>query len=123
MFLYLCFQYSNWILSPPTLSLDECGKFTANCGQRTPATNVLSPTLVIDEKKLSSHLKITKQGVKVIRIEIYDVEQFRSTEESMCRCNAELCAQHVVANVYSDDVYTRIKDILKSIDNSLFTIL
>lgn len=75
------------------------------------------------KKTLSSFLKTHATGVKVIRIEIYDASQFSNLEKSICKCNAELCAQHVVEDIYSDNVYIKIRDLLKSMNNSLYVSL
>lgn len=70
------------------------------------------------KKKLASSIKIETLGAKVIRIEIYDADQFDNFQKSVCHCNAEICAQHIVQNVFSDDIYIQVKDILKSIDTN-----
>lgn len=82
------------------------------------------PTAVIPplvKNKLTSCIKTTVQGVKVIRIEVYNADQFSSIEDSTCKCRAEICAQHVVNNFYSDHIYMKVRDILKSMDNSMYT--
>lgn len=70
-------------------------------------------------KQLSSCVKYTTSGVKLIRIEVYDAEQFDNAEKTICHCNAHLCAQHVVSNIFTDDIYVRVKDILRSIQNNV----
>lgn len=74
-----------------------------------------------DKKMMSTYFKITTPGSKVIRIEIYNADQFENAEKSMCRCNAEVCVQHVVKNAATDNIYPRVKDIIKCIDNTLYT--
>ncbi|PZC85652.1 uncharacterized protein LOC124644834 [Helicoverpa zea] len=54
--------------------------------------------------------KLTR-GAKIIRIEIYDTENFPDHISSLCNCDAELCVQHVVKNVFMDDVYKSVKEI------------
>lgn len=79
--------------------------------------------LTSEKKMLSSYFKTIVHGSKVIRIEIYDASQFSNAEDSLCKCNAELCVQHVVENVYCDNIYTRVRDILKYMDNTVYTSL
>lgn len=74
------------------------------------------------QKKLTSSIRTATIGSKVVRIEIYDADQFDDSTKSVCNCNAEICAQHVVQNIFSDNIYTRVKDILKSIETSLLSL-
>lgn len=74
----------------------------------------------IEAKRLTSSLKTTVLGRKVIRVEIYNANQFSSMDESACRCHAEICAQHVVSNIHLDQIYPRIREILKCMDNKMF---
>lgn len=114
---FIFFQYSDWILSPP---------ITPNV-QNVVGCDVYESTLssnnILKSKLLASSLKTTTRGSKVIRIEIYDASQFQNVEKSVCKCNAEMCAQHVVENIYSDNIYAKVRDILKSLDNSLYVTL
>lgn len=55
------------------------------------------------------------KGRKVIRIEIYDADQFDNVQKSTCNCSAEICVQHVVENIGSDNIYCRIKDLIQLI--------
>lgn len=112
MFTY--FQYSPWVLSPPvTASPADFQQIEA-----PQQSNTLPP--FVKNKLLTSCLKTSANGLKVIRIEIYDADQFSSTEDSTCKCSAEICAQHVVSNFYSDPIYIRIREILKSMENSMY---
>lgn len=74
---------------------------------------------VVKTKMLTSSLKTSLLGLKVIRIEIYRADQFENSEDSSCRCKAEICAQHVVSNYYSDHIYSKVREILKSMDSSI----
>ncbi|PZC79894.1 hypothetical protein B5X24_HaOG215658 [Helicoverpa armigera] len=47
---------------------------------------------------------------KIIRLQIYDVEEFQ--ESASCNCEASVCAQYVVENIFNDDVYKSARDIL-----------
>lgn len=85
--------------------------------------SVDTPVNVIESRNLSSSFKITSSGKKVIRIEIYDAVQFDSVEKSICRCNARLCTQHVVQDLASDNIYHRIREIIKCIDNNFYKAL
>lgn len=70
-------------------------------------------------KKIASSIRMSSYGAKIIRIEIYDADHFENLEKSVCHCNAEVCGQHVVQNMFTDNIYERVKDILKSIGTSL----
>uniref|UniRef100_A0A1E1VYT9 Uncharacterized protein n=1 Tax=Pectinophora gossypiella TaxID=13191 RepID=A0A1E1VYT9_PECGO len=59
-------------------------------------------------------------GLKIIRIEIYDADKIENAvEHSMCKCDAELCVQHVVKNILLDDVYKGTRDVINKIEESL----
>lgn len=58
-------------------------------------------------------------GGKVIRIEIYDAEKFSDSESSQCKCDADLCIQHVVKNTCMDNIYNSVKDIVVKISDSM----
>lgn len=90
--------------------------------QNVQANAIYSPT-TIESKMLTASLKTSIRGMKLIRIEIYNANQFATSEESSCKCNAEICAQHVVSNVHSDNIYIRLKELLKSMDNAMYTSL
>lgn len=75
-----------------------------------------------DDAVLYSYVKKPmKKGVKLIKIEIYDVETLKKTEEfnQNCNCTADLCMQHVVQSLLFDDVYMNVKEIMSKIENSL----
>lgn len=62
--------------------------------------------------------KLTR-GAKVIRIEVYDVESYPDIISSLCNCDAELCVQHVVKNIFMDDIYKSVKDIAVKVSNNM----
>lgn len=68
---------------------------------------------------LYNYIKQTAKGTKVIRIEVYNAEQFENSEDSVCRCAAEICVQHVVKNALFDDVYTKTKDLIGKIQEKM----
>lgn len=61
-----------------------------------------------------SYVKTLNKGLKVIRIEIFDANQF---ENKICNCNAEMCVQHVVSNTLHDDIYKSIRIIITKISD------
>lgn len=75
------------------------------------------------QKQVITSFKSTMSGTKVIRIEIYDADQFEDAAKSICTCNAMVCAQHVVQNEFTDHIYPRIRDIIKCIDNNFYVSL
>lgn len=116
----MCFQYSNWILSPPiTPDYQQMANLCEN-PSNDEDNNQQQLFREIEAKKLISSLKTTAVGTKLIRIEIYNADQFASTGESTCKCNADICAQHVVRNVHLDQIYPRIREILKCMDNKIY---
>lgn len=58
----------------------------------------------------------TSTQSKIIRLQIFEVEELKN---SVCKCKASVCAQHVVDNVYSDEVYRHTKDLLSKIHRKL----
>lgn len=52
---------------------------------------------------------------KIIKIEIFDADKIDSSDQNMCKCEAELCAQYAVKNVLLDEVYNLTKDIIDKI--------
>lgn len=64
-------------------------------------------------KPIVTTFKKVVRGRKVIRIEIYDADQFENVQQSMCNCSAEICVQHVVENIVGDDIYSRIRDVIQ----------
>lgn len=59
------------------------------------------------------------RGTKIIRIEIYDPDNFQKSDQSTCNCEAEICVQHVVKSVLFDDIYKGTKDIINKIQDEL----
>lgn len=64
-------------------------------------------------------VKKLSRCAKVIRIEVYDVENFPDTISSLCKCDAELCVQHVVKNIFMDDIYKSVKEIAVKVSNNI----
>lgn len=59
--------------------------------------------------------KLTRGGGKIIRIEVYDMDSFSDSASSKCKCDAELCIQHVVKNMFMDEIYKTVRDIVVKI--------
>lgn len=71
-----------------------------------------------DENSLTTNfcfIKTPMQGYKIIRIEVYDAKKFDSIDDTICKCKAELCVQHVVKGVLFDEIYTSTCDIISKI--------
>lgn len=49
---------------------------------------------------------------KVIRLQIFEVEEMKN---NVCNCKASICAQHVVENRFSDEIYKCARDLLSKI--------
>lgn len=49
---------------------------------------------------------------KIIRIQVFDADEFTN---SPCDCSANICVQHVVGNVFNDDIYKCVKDIVSKL--------
>ncbi|XP_028162761.1 uncharacterized protein LOC114354537 [Ostrinia furnacalis] len=114
--------HENWSYSPSytPLSPPASGRMSPTSVQRIinnmeNENQRYGDIIINQQKKLYSSIRTVSHGAKVIRIEIYDAEQFENSTKSVCQCNAEICAQHVVENVFNDNIYTRVKDIIKSI--------
>lgn len=73
-----------------------------------------------------SFVKRRMNGIKLIKIEIYDVETLKKSQESnsssVCNCKAEVCVQHCVQSLIFDDIYSNIKELVSKIENSLLNI-
>lgn len=110
--IYLMFQDSqdhlfNFI---PT-GEDVCGiyKNRTNEHRSRPVLNDAVPTTSYE------FIKKPAQGHKLIRIEIYNANSFDTVEDTLCKCKAELCVQHVVKTILFDDIYISICDIVTKI--------
>lgn len=57
----------------------------------------------------------SQQGRKVIKLEIFDANNYKN--EEMCKCNAEICCQQVVKNLYKDDVYRLAQELIEKISD------
>lgn len=107
---YLFQEVPSWVYSPvsPPMIINQDPYMNPFNGDQYSQPNH-------GTKDLTSSLKYTSRGAKLIRIEIYDAHQFENKEKSVCQCNAELCLQHVVKNIENDHVYTQVKDIILSL--------
>lgn len=58
---------------------------------------------------------------KIIRIQIFDAENFEQKDSSMCNhyCEAEVCAQHVVKNIILDDIFSSTKELINKIQENM----
>lgn len=65
-----------------------------------------------------SYVKKSVKGPqrKIIRIQIFDTKEFDGSK--LCECKADVCAQHIVENVFSDDLYRCTKDLISKIQYS-----
>lgn len=90
--------------------LDKEERQRSPCVPNTNTTN--------DKELISFYKTVSTGGTKVIRIEIYDANQFESN--SMCQCSAEICVQHIVKSIYTDNIYLRIKDMLPYLNNTFY---
>lgn len=73
-----------------------------------------------DENMQYSFIKMPSKGSKIIRIELYEIDKLKNTDEPLiCKCNAELCVQYVVRNMYSDDVYKTYREIINLIKEKI----
>lgn len=120
----LFFQMASWLYSPvspvsPMIDPATIRGITASLENENQDT----PPVIADSRNLTSSFKKTSCGTKLIRIEIYEAEQFDSLEKSICKCTARVCAQHVVQDVHTDNILYRVKDLIKCIDNNLYTAL
>lgn len=75
----------------------------------------------VERRNLLEFFKMSSTGTKVIRIEIYDAAQFTTANLSSCSCNARVCTQHVVKDEATDNIYHRVKDLIKCIENNFYT--
>lgn len=91
---------------------DVCGPYKSRTDDRRSR-----PTTLNDGVPTTNYSFIKKpaQGYKLVRIEIYDAKNFDSAEDTLCKCKAELCAQHVVKTVLFDDIYISTQDIITKI--------
>lgn len=119
-------QLSSWPFSPPPRIVDPVmvQNVTNYFEKQNQITEAAVPSSTkSNQKMLSSFFKTNLKGSKIIRIEIFDAEQFSSREKSVCKCDARLCVQHVVQDTSTDNFYIRVRDILKCMDNHLYTSL
>ncbi|XP_047041935.1 uncharacterized protein LOC124645979 [Helicoverpa zea] len=74
-----------------------------------------------EDNSVTSYTFIKKPalGFKIVRIEIYDAKDFMDREDTLCKCKAELCAQHVVKHVLFDDIYKSANELIQKIQNNL----
>lgn len=56
-------------------------------------------------------------GRKIIKLEIYDAEQFNS--EEICKCTAEICCQHIVQNIFKDEIYKAAREIIDKLTEQI----
>lgn len=55
----------------------------------------------------------------MIRVQIFDSDDLKNLENIKCRCEASICAQHVVDYTYSDEVYECAKDLINKIKTKI----
>lgn len=75
-----------------------------------------------ENEPLYSYIKRSKQGKKIVRLEVYDAENIENIQTAiLCKCNADVCMQYVVDNdnMYFDDVYNSVKSLMTKIQNSI----
>lgn len=114
---FFLFQIPSWTyspISPPLMINPDIVENVVNyLDEEERANNV-------DNKQLLSFYKTVSAGSKVIRIEVYNANQFESIEQSVCQCSAEICFQHIVKNIYTDSIYLRVKDMLHYLNNTFY---
>lgn len=75
---------------------------------------------------LHSFVKIPSKGkgLKVVKIEIFDVETFNQLEESthLCKCKAELCVQHIVESILFDNIYSNVLELVARIEKGVINV-
>lgn len=54
---------------------------------------------------------------KIIRVQIIDIEDYK--ESAPCNCEATVCAQYVVENVFKDDILKSANDIINKIHKKM----
>ncbi|KAG7312230.1 hypothetical protein JYU34_001702 [Plutella xylostella] len=69
------------------------------------------------ESIIYSHIKMPMEGHKVIKLEIYDAERLKG--EGICKCNADICCQHIVKNLFKDEIYKSAQDLISKITDNL----
>lgn len=91
-------------------------------GIKTLGLETASRKRTRSEQTIYSYIKKpVKRGSKIIKIEIYDSEQFLKAEDSICSCTAEVCVQHVVRSMIIDDIYNAVKDVINKIQDEFIT--
>lgn len=89
-------------------------------GQKTLGLDAASRKRARMEQTFYSYIKKPiKRGSKILKIEIYDTGHYPKPEDPICRCDAEVCVQHVVKSQIFDDIYSSIKDIINKIQDEL----
>lgn len=64
-----------------------------------------------------SHVKIPMKGHKIIKLEIYDAEKMEG--DNLCKCDAEICCQHVVKNLFLDEIYRSAQNLISKMTESI----
>lgn len=67
---------------------------------------------------LHSFIKIPVQGRKVLKLEIYNADDIKC-DEMFCKCNAEICCQHVVKNIFKDEIYSLARELIEKMCENL----
>lgn len=70
-------------------------------------------------KTMYSYVRKYVQGPhrKIIRIQIFDGEELNGSK--LCTCKAKICAQHIVNNIFTDDIYDCAKDMINKIQKKM----
>lgn len=74
-----------------------------------------------DEKTMYCSIRMRKCGSKMIRVEVYDVKNENIPSDLVCKCNADICMQHVVdsENIAFDEIYNTTKNLITKIQKQL----
>lgn len=74
-----------------------------------------------DEKSMFCYIKMRKSGSKMIRVEVYDVKNENIPSDLVCKCNADICMQHVVEsdNIAFDEIYNTTKNLITKIQKQI----
>lgn len=89
-------------------------------GQQTNTFDVAPRKRPRADQTIMSYIKKpVKGGTRVIKIEIYDADNFLKSDDSTCKCEAETCVQYVANSALFDDIYVATKGVIKKIQAEL----
>lgn len=95
--------------------MDAAARLPKNKHNDCATSNVRKRQYSDDNTSNYTFIKKTSTGSKIIRIEIHDAKNFLNREDTLCKCEAEICAQHVVKHIMFDDIYKSAIDLIEKI--------